>query len=484
MRPVSGRLVGSTELGEPGEGIAPMKSSRFFFVLLLVGGLWLAAPAAALDVVQLQAEIDAAGAHWTAGETPVSHLSPGEFAKLLNWSDALPPEAEMYVRDIEVPKNLPSKMDWRDMDGKNYLTSIKDQGQCGTCATFSSMGAFEAWMKISLGNDFIEPDVSEQHVYSCEGPMPYTLFHPMIYLQGSGAPDDACFPYDCNGPTDRKPCDNTCDDWASRAFKTKDYQFLMYPSVEKMKAALQDGPFVAGFQVYLDFETYTGGVYRHVSGPVLGGHAVVVVGYDDNDDGGAWICKNSWGEGWGENGYFRIAYGNYGGFMPFGYQCADFVTDKTTLCSDKTEPAIGALALASAALAENDDLSITFAYDDPNADVGGGELWYSIDDGAEQRYDQPLRELTGASSAGKDPVYFTLPGPFDGGDHVLKVWVKDLCGLASNALEADFSVAGLPPDDDSDDDNGGDDDNGDDASGDDDNQGDDDDDSGSSGCGG
>jgi hypothetical protein len=58
--------------------------------------------------------------------------------------------------------------------------------------------------------------------------------------------------------------------------------------------------------VYRDFYYYTGGVYRWVWGAFEGYHAVSIVGYDDN--GGYWICKNSWGTNWGEGGYFKIDY--------------------------------------------------------------------------------------------------------------------------------------------------------------------------------
>jgi len=70
------------------------------------------------------------------------------------------------------------------------------------------------------------------------------------------------------------------------------------------------GPMTACFVVYGDFRYYRSGVYRHVSGEQLGGHCVTIVGYDDNQK--CWICKNSWGAGWGENGFFKIGYGECG----------------------------------------------------------------------------------------------------------------------------------------------------------------------------
>ena len=76
-----------------------------------------------------------------------------------------------------------------------------------------------------------------------------------------------------------------------------------------MKQSLaDDGPFEALMVVYQDFYSYRSGVYRHVWGSSVGVHAVAIVGYDDSL--GYWIAKNSWGTGWGEAGWFRIAYGD------------------------------------------------------------------------------------------------------------------------------------------------------------------------------
>ena len=70
------------------------------------------------------------------------------------------------------------------------------------------------------------------------------------------------------------------------------------------------GPLVTYMTVYDDFYYYAGGVYQHSTGNLDGGHCVCVIGYDDNQ--GAWICRNSWGTGWGAAGFFLIAYGQVG----------------------------------------------------------------------------------------------------------------------------------------------------------------------------
>jgi hypothetical protein len=62
--------------------------------------------------------------------------------------------------------------------------------------------------------------------------------------------------------------------------------------------------------VYRDFFSYRQGVYRHTTGGLAGYHAVCVVGYSEPEQ--AWICKNSWGDDWGDSGWFKIGYGECG----------------------------------------------------------------------------------------------------------------------------------------------------------------------------
>jgi hypothetical protein len=70
------------------------------------------------------------------------------------------------------------------------------------------------------------------------------------------------------------------------------------------------GPCCGVFQVFNDFYSYAGGVYHHVTGDAMGLHCVEVIGYSESEQ--CWICKNSWGAGWGMGGFFKIGYGEAG----------------------------------------------------------------------------------------------------------------------------------------------------------------------------
>merc|ERR1711988_268186 len=76
-----------------------------------------------------------------------------------------------------------------------------------------------------------------------------------------------------------------------------------------MQAIMTGGPVETAFDVYSDFENYAGGIYHHVSGGSVGGHAVKLVGWGVENSEKYWKVANSWNPYWGEKGYFRIRRG-------------------------------------------------------------------------------------------------------------------------------------------------------------------------------
>jgi len=151
----------------------------------------------------------------------------------------------------------------------------------------------------------LNPDLSEADLFYCGcGSCCATGWSPtaaMDRAREEGIVDEACFPYTAGN----QAC-LLCGDLENRVTKISSWVGITDPSA--MKQALADGgPFEASMLIYSDFLSYSGGVYRHTWGDLIGGHGVTIVGYDDYQ--GYWIAKNNWGTDWGENGWFKIAYG-------------------------------------------------------------------------------------------------------------------------------------------------------------------------------
>jgi cathepsin B len=80
-------------------------------------------------------------------------------------------------------------------------------------------------------------------------------------------------------------------------------------ALQMQKEIMANGPVQTGFMVFEDFLHYKNGIYKALSKKQLGGHAIRVVGWGQEDGVDFWIAANSWGPKWGEKGHFRIAFG-------------------------------------------------------------------------------------------------------------------------------------------------------------------------------
>ena len=260
-----------------------------------------------VNLQDIQNLIEQHNAGWIAGDNPISSLSPEERVRRLGAS----PRAIPFTGHVHhhTGAGLPAYFDYRHIDGKNYVTSVRDQGNCGSCVAFGCVGAIEATISRQQLHDNPTVHLSEAQLFFCYGPAdgancatPWWPEKALPHCVDPGLVDDGCFPYT---PQDQR-C-NLCADLQKRLTKIKTFAKL------GSQAAIKDwlvhrGAAEVLIDVYEDFYYYVSGVYKHVTGALEGKkHCIACIGYDDG--AGCWICKNSWGTGWGEGGFFRIGYG-------------------------------------------------------------------------------------------------------------------------------------------------------------------------------
>lgn len=217
---------------------------------------------------------------------------------------------------------LPKNFDWRNVSGVNYVSPVRDQGNCGSCYAFATMAMFEARVRIASKNQetpvFSPQDVVQCCGYSqgCDGGFPYLVAK---YAEDFGLTAESCDPYT---GVDGK-CYNKCPAGTTRQYATKHHYVGGYyggTTAENMQLELyNNGPIAIGFEVVNAFFGYSGGVFK--CDPSLKevspdphfeetNHAVLITGYGETEAGEKyWIVKNSWGENWGMDGYFMIERG-------------------------------------------------------------------------------------------------------------------------------------------------------------------------------
>ena len=215
--------------------------------------------------------------------------------------------------DIQPTGYLPPTWDWRSQGGCNEI-GIRHQGNCGSCWAFATVAPLEYNIKIKDG---VTVDLSEQWLvncntygYSCGGGW---FVHSHHYdtpgkppHKGIGAVYESDCPYTgkddtCGGPY---PHPYVLDGWAYVGSGSG------VPSVDAIKQAIYTyGPVSVAVRADAAFKDYNGGLFETNEGGNVN-HAVTLVGWNDNYQGqGVWILRNSWGTGWGDNGYMYIKYG-------------------------------------------------------------------------------------------------------------------------------------------------------------------------------
>jgi C1A family cysteine protease len=271
-------------------------------------------------VGQLQAVLSELGAPWNADSTSLSELPLEEKRLRLGYvpgpdEPSLAEQEQMALAAVGIPESAaeavgaPPAYNLDDVGGRSYVAPVRDQDRCGSCVAFGTLATAEGTLRVAQADPDLAVDLSEAHLFYCVARSQgrrcntgWSVAPALDSLRDIGAPDEACYPYTAGD----QDCSDRCTDWQTRATNITGWHELTVASQMKEWISTR-GPLVATLAVYADFYSYRSGTYRHVAGDLVGGHCVCAVGYDD--PAGCWIIKNSWGVGWGDQGFARIAYG-------------------------------------------------------------------------------------------------------------------------------------------------------------------------------
>ncbi len=232
-----------------------------------------------------------------------------------------------------IAKTTPSQFNWMKKDGKDWTTSAKNQGNCGSCWAFAALGALESVIKIKEDCADLNPDLSEQYILSClpkSGSCHGGNSAKALKLIMETTPDgnyhngiipESCFEYYAN---DNIPCSKKCENWEEKLVPLLDYGSWKSDGsntdIERIKTEIiEKGPVVAYIMATESFKIWGGTIHNpnayfyHLFSLPFGfvNHVVIIVGWKDSSlvpNGGYWICKNSWGQEWGYDGFFNVAY--------------------------------------------------------------------------------------------------------------------------------------------------------------------------------
>ena len=253
----------------------------------------------------------------------------------LKWSNGERKPMFMAWDDMS---DVPAEKDWRNVDGRNYLSWNKNQHipeYCGSCWAQGTTSSIADRFNIMLGDQSATPvGLNAQVIVNCHaggdcnGGEPDSVYE---YAFTHGVPHSSCEQYDAANLDPTKGCEpiDICRDctwppcpagqscldkcWAVDFKKYYVSHYYGVAGVDQMKAEIaKNGPISCGIQATTQFEeTYKGGMYHeYIANPVLN-HEIAIVGYGKDAQSGEeyWIGRNSWGTYWGEFGFFKLPVG-------------------------------------------------------------------------------------------------------------------------------------------------------------------------------
>jgi len=251
------------------------------------------------------------------GVTKFSDITQEEFERTYLVSKDAANDWKDYVANlrktkghVHIPKNVSNDVDWC---GQGQCTPIKDQGQCGSCWAFSATETFES-MLIAAGKFSTSQALAPQQIVSCDtggsdqgcqGGMPASAIQ---YLQGAGGQcAEDSYPYTSGQSGQTGDCQlqgTSCPGGGAFAVQAPAGSTPTQQGDEGLQAALQGSVVSVGVDAS-QWNSYSGGILTDCGTQL--DHAVVATGFSSSGGSPYYIVRNSWGTGWGENGFIFIA---------------------------------------------------------------------------------------------------------------------------------------------------------------------------------
>ncbi|RDY01314.1 Cysteine protease RD19A, partial [Mucuna pruriens] len=251
------------------------------------------------------------------GVTRFSDLTPSEFKNTVLGLRGVRLPSDANKAPILPTDNLPTDFDWRD---HGAVTPVKNQGSCGSCWSFSTTGALEGAHFLATGelvslseqqlvdcDHECDPEESDSCDSGCNGGLMNSAFE--YILKSGGVMREEDYPY---SGTDRGTCNF---DSSKIAASVANFSVISLDEGQIAANLVKNGPLAVAINAVF-MQTYIGGVSCPYICSRRLDHGVLLVGYGSSGyapirmkEKPYWIIKNSWGESWGENGYYKICRG-------------------------------------------------------------------------------------------------------------------------------------------------------------------------------